>query len=280
MEADKGPRLEKFDVEVIHSVPPTEYVPQGKEEAIAELSVYVNWPEAANRAIIFASDVHGWENPLLRKIADKAAAAGFAGFVPDFFHGDPFVPRPGVGDERYFPWVDQWMKIHTAEGSVEECRSLMTELKRRGITSFGFSGFCWGARLAMVLDAVEELQAIVLLHPSLVKVEAMNGVRAHLAILAAEFDTSTPVETIKKYEAVLDSRPEVQSFVKIYQGTQHGWTVARPADEAARRAADEAHDDMLQWYKRHFQGPFLLSTGESALASHLPRDSRLDTLNS
>lgn len=98
----------------------------------------------------------------------------------------------------------------------------------------------------MLLDGVEELQAIVLLHPSLLKVEAMNskdvsitfpsdvsivdflksrtiaepagrhslstcaGVRAPLAILAAEFDSSTPVETIKMYEDVLDSRPEVR----------------------------------------------------------------------
>ncbi|BBN09261.1 carboxymethylenebutenolidase [Marchantia polymorpha subsp. ruderalis] len=263
MEAEKGPGPEELHVEVTHSILPAEYVPQGKEEAIAELSVYVNWPEAASRAIIFASDVHGWENPILRTIADKAAAAGFAAFVPDFFHGDPFVPRPGVGDMRYFPWVTEWLKLHTAEGSVEECRSLMTELKRRGITSFGLSGFCWGARLAMLLDGVEELQAIVLLHPSLLKVEAMNSVRAPLAILAAEFDSSTPVETIKMYEDVLDSRPEVQSFVKIYAGTEHGWTVAKPAGEAARRAADEAHHDMLEWYQKHFQSP--------ALASHLPR---------
>lgn len=46
----------------------------------------------------------GYEAPNLRKLADKVAVARFYVAVPDFFHGDPFVPETKT--------LPVWIKSH------------------------------------------------------------------------------------------------------------------------------------------------------------------------
>ncbi|XP_070011972.1 endo-1,3;1,4-beta-D-glucanase-like [Nicotiana tabacum] len=69
------------------------------------------------------------------------------------------------------------------------------------------------------------IQAAVLLHPSLVTVDDIKEVKAPIAILAAEIDPISPPELIKQLEEILSSKPKVDSFVKIFAGVEHGWTV-------------------------------------------------------
>ena len=41
---------------------------------------------------------------------------------------------------------------------------------------------------------------------------------------------------------------QIKSHVKIFPKVSHGWTVRYDvSDEAAVKAAEEAHQDMLQW---------------------------------
>lgn len=47
----------------------------------------------------------------LRKLADKITAAGFYVAVPDFLHGDPYVPNAGRT-------LQDWIKDHGTVGSV------------------------------------------------------------------------------------------------------------------------------------------------------------------
>lgn len=50
--------------------------------------------------------VNTWFIFLLRKIADKVAAAGFFVVAPDFFYGEPFVRENA---DKPFP---VWLKSH------------------------------------------------------------------------------------------------------------------------------------------------------------------------
>lgn len=54
---------------------------------------------------------------------------------------------------------------------------------------------------------------------------------------------------LSSYCSVLE---QVSSFVKIFPGTTHGWTVRYDVnDEPAVKKAEEAHNDMLEWFVKH-----------------------------
>ncbi|GKE44396.1 alpha/beta hydrolase fold protein, partial [Tanacetum coccineum] len=65
----------------------------GRIEEIGGLKSYTSGSLASKLAVVLIADIHGYEAPKLRLIADKVAAAGFHVVVPDFFYGDPYVPE-------------------------------------------------------------------------------------------------------------------------------------------------------------------------------------------
>ena len=47
---------------------------------------------------------------------------------------------------------------------------------------------------------------------------------------------------------------QVDSFVKIYPGVAHGWTVRYDEnDEVVVKNAEEAHDKMLEWLNKYLK---------------------------
>ena len=47
---------------------------------------------------------------------------------------------------------------------------------------------------------------------------------------------------------------QVDSFVKIFPGTEHGWTTRyKDEDEAAVKKAEESHLDMLNWFTKYIK---------------------------
>jgi len=217
----------------------------GGLETLQHLTAYVTGSPHAKTAVIFASDILGFETPNLRKLADKVAAAGYFVVVPDYFYGEPFIPESGEV-------VKDWLKRHGAEKGFEDSTKIIEVLKSRGISTIAAAGFCWGAKVVVELSKGEDLKAGILLHPSLVTVDDIKGVKAPLAILAAENDKVTPPELVEQFRAILSAKPEVDSFVKIYPGVAHGWTVRYSEnDEVAVKNAEEAHAKMLEWLNKY-----------------------------
>ncbi|OWM87165.1 endo-1,3;1,4-beta-D-glucanase-like isoform X2 [Punica granatum] len=215
----------------------------GSVTEIGGLKAYVCGPPDSKLAVLLISDIYGYEAPLLRKLADKVAAAGFHVVVPDFFHGDPYVPE---NSERPLP---VWIRYHGTDKGFEEAKPVIAALKSKGITALGAAGFCWGAKVVVELAKSDFIQSAVLLHPSLVTVDDIKEVKAPIAILGAEFDHMTPPELIKQFREVLLSKPELNCFVKLFPGVSHGWTVRYDeGDEKAVKNAEEAHADMLDWF--------------------------------
>ncbi|KAK9288760.1 hypothetical protein L1049_017224 [Liquidambar formosana] len=219
----------------------------GHVKQLGGLSTYVNCPPGSKNAILLVSDVFGYEAPNLRKLADKIAAAGFCVVVPDFLHGDPFVPANA--ETRPF---DAWRKAHEVGKIFEESKPVIEALKSSGVSSIGAAGFCWGAMVIVELAKHDYIQAAVLCHPSFVTLDDIKAVNVPTSVLGAEIDHITPVETIKQFEEVLAAKTEVDSFVKIFPGVKHGWTVRYDAeDPAAVKCAEEAHQDMLDWFVKY-----------------------------
>ncbi|XP_073122146.1 endo-1,3;1,4-beta-D-glucanase-like [Henckelia pumila] len=220
----------------------------GQVKELGGLSCYITGPADSKFSVVLISDVFGYEAPNLRKLADKVAAAGFYTVVPDFFGGDIYVPENA---ERP---ISVWIKDHGTDQGFEDAKPVIEALKSNGITKIAAAGFCWGAKVVVELAKHAYIQAGVLLHPSLVTVEDIQGVKVPLSILGAETDHLSPPELVKQFETALNAKPEINSFVKIFPGVAHGWSVRyKEEDEHSVKSAEEAHSDMLDWFTKHLK---------------------------
>ncbi|KAL8148963.1 endo-1,3;1,4-beta-D-glucanase-like [Apium graveolens] len=212
---------------------------------LAGLKAYVSGSSNSKQAILLVSDVYGYESPNLRKLADKVANAGFYVVVPDFMHGEPYDP-----DNVEKP-IPVWLNTHNTDRGCEDAKPAIAALKSQGITTIGAAGFCWGAKVVVELTKSSHIQAAVLLHPSLTTLDDIKDVKVPMAILGAEIDKNSPPELMRQFGEILTST-KVKSFVKIFPGVAHGWTVRYKAeDEFAVKSAEEAHQDMLNWFLAH-----------------------------
>ncbi|WJZ90190.1 hypothetical protein VitviT2T_009353 [Vitis vinifera] len=210
---------------------------------IGGLKAYVSGPSDSKLAILLISDVYGYEAPNLRNLADKVAGAGFYVVVPDFFYGDPFLPETNI---------PVWIKAHGTDKGFEDAKPIIAELRSKGINAIGAAGFCWGAKVAVELSKAGHIQAAVLLHPSFVTVDDIKEVKAPIAILGAEIDQYSPPKLLKQFEEVLSTKPEVNGYVKIFPGVDHGWSVRyKVEDEEAVKQANEAHQNMMDWFTQY-----------------------------
>ncbi|KAI5075336.1 hypothetical protein GOP47_0009412 [Adiantum capillus-veneris] len=228
--------------------PPCQHACTGSEESFGPFFSYLSHPSSATptAAVILVSDVFGFESPLLRKLADKIASSlGYLVVVPDYFNKDPFSASARVP-------VEEWKKTHEPMDFVEGTISIVETLKNKGIFSTGAVGFCWGAKVVVELAKRDYLKVAVLCHPSFASVDDFKDVKTPIAILAAETDRFSPPDVVMQYQEILESRNEVQSFVKIYPGTSHGWVIRYNIDDAREvEKAEEAHDNIFEWLKMY-----------------------------
>ncbi|KAA8548571.1 hypothetical protein F0562_000162 [Nyssa sinensis] len=220
----------------------------GHVEEFGGLKCYISGSPDFHFAVLLISDVYGYEAPNLRKLADKVAAAGFYVVVPDFLYGDPYDP------ENAEKPIAVWLKEHGPDKGFEDAKPVIEALKRKGVSKIGAAGFCWGAKVVVELSKYAYIEAAVLLHPSFVTVEDIQGVKVPMSILGAEIDKFSPPELLKQFEGVLNAKPQVDGFVKIFPGVAHGWTVRhKDEDEVAVKCAGEAHQDMLGWFAKYLK---------------------------
>ncbi|XP_078149172.1 endo-1,3;1,4-beta-D-glucanase-like isoform X1 [Carex rostrata] len=201
--------------------------------------------DSSKPAILLVSDIFGFEAPNLRALADKLAESGYYVVVPDFFYGDPMSPN----DTSQF---QTWLKRHGTAKGFEDAKLVIQALKEKCVSAIGAAGFCWGGKVAVELAKSYDIKAAVLLHPALVTVDDIKEVKIPISILAAELDQTTPPALVKQFEEILSTKPEVPSYVKIFPGVEHGWTVRyNVTDKVAVKKAEEAHKKMRQWFDKY-----------------------------
>lgn len=211
------------------------------------LKAYVAGSAESKAAVILVSDVFGFEAPKLRKIADNVALSGYLVVVPDFLHGDPF--DPSNPNNRAM-----WLQAHSPQKAFEEAKPAIAALKEKGVATVGAAGYCWGAKVVVELAKVHEIQAAVLLHPSLLTVDDIKEVKCPISILGAEIDKTSPPELLKEFEQILSANSGIDHFVKIFPGVAHGWAVRYSDDDvAAVRSAAEALHDMTHWFNKYLK---------------------------
>ncbi|XP_061999044.1 uncharacterized protein LOC133716350 [Rosa rugosa] len=135
----------------------------------------------------------------------------------------------------------------------EDAKRVIAALKNKGVSGIGAVGFCWGGKVVAELSKGYYTKAAVLLHPSRVTLDDIKEIKTPIAILAAQFDNSTAPELVKQFKEVLSTN-KIDNFVKIFPGVSHGWTVRYKDDNVtAVKSANEAHQDMLDWFTKYVQ---------------------------
>ncbi|XP_020227960.1 endo-1,3;1,4-beta-D-glucanase [Cajanus cajan] len=220
----------------------------GHVDKVAGVDSYFTGSPHSKLAVLMVADVFGYEAPSLRKLADKVAAAGYYVVVPDFFDGEPFNPQ---NPNRPLP---AWIKDHGADKGFEAAKPIIEALKSKGVSAIAAVGFCWGAKVVVELAKSKLIQTGVLLHPSFVSVDDIKSVDIPISILGAEIDQISPPELVKQFEQILAAKSGVASFVKIFPKVSHGWTVRYNTEDAeAVKAAEEAHQELLDWLAKHLK---------------------------
>ncbi|KAI5018449.1 hypothetical protein ZWY2020_043337 [Hordeum vulgare] len=221
------------------------------------LQAYVTGSRGSTRAIVLASDYFGFEAPKLRKIADQVAEDGYLVVVPDLLHGDPFSADAKIS-------FQDWLKTHSPVVAAEKTKVLIAALKKQGVSEVGVGGYCWGAKVAVELSKSEEIQVVVISHPSQVTVDDMKEVKHPIEILGAELDQASPPPIVHQFEQALDQNNKIDRFVKIFPGVAHGFACRYDANDAfAVKTAEEARADMLSWFNKYLKKHQELSLHES-----------------
>ncbi|XP_058726690.1 endo-1,3;1,4-beta-D-glucanase-like [Vicia villosa] len=182
-----------------------------------------------------------------KTFTDKLSTSGFLVVVPDLLYGDYFdIDNPQFDRAA-------WINVHGTDKGSEDTKPLIAALKSKGVTSIGAAGFCWGGVVVTKLGVSNDfIQAAVILHPGPITDKEFNDIRVPIAFLGAEIDEIFPKEKLKQVEELLSAKAEIESLVKLYPGTTHGWsTKYNVEDEVAVKNAEEAHEDVLNWFIKY-----------------------------
>ncbi|KAF7813746.1 endo-1,3-1,4-beta-D-glucanase [Senna tora] len=263
---------------------------RGHVEKVGGLDSYVSGAPDSKLAVLLISGISGYESPLLRKVADKLANAGYYAVVPDFFYGDPWNPE---NPDRPIPI---WKKDHQPDKTVEDAKHIIESVKGKGVSSVGAAGSVGvlylipkkfiiefadmyipvltdadilspSGKIAVALAKPGLTKAVVLLHAGDVTVDSIKGPSS---VPTHSLNASAALSNVLKFQLLylqeswilfvllnvlnntnmpLAAKPEVDSFVKLFPGAAHGWTVRYNEDDPeAVKAAEEAHQDMLNWF--------------------------------
>ncbi|KAH8998162.1 chlorocatechol-degradation protein [Lactarius akahatsu] len=148
--------------------------------------------------------------------------------------------------------INKWFPKHTAGHTGKRVRTVIEELKSKGITVFGATGFCYGARLVFDLAFENIIRVSVVSHPSLLKPEDLDTYltksKAPLLINSCEIDAQFP----KEFAATTDEK-----FAKFepgykrtyWAGCSHGFAVrGDPKNPVVVAAKEGAFKASVEWF--------------------------------
>jgi len=230
-----------------------EGTPEGTYEEIKGIKTYVATPKTdypKDKAILYLTDVFGIELPNNRLLADDFARNGFKVYVPDLFEGDPVEEdalKPGGNFD-----LAKWFPKHTSDHTGKRVRTVVEELKSKGVTVFGATGYCYGARLVFDLAFDNIISVSVVSHPSLLNPEDLDTYlaksKAPLLVNSCENDSRFP----KEFAETTDEKfaKYEHGYKRTYwEGCSHGFAVrGDPKIPAVAAGKEGAFKASVEWF--------------------------------
>ncbi|TCD70369.1 hypothetical protein EIP91_003721 [Steccherinum ochraceum] len=218
--------------------------PEGKWEKIGGVDCYVATPTVdypKDKVLLFLTDVFGPQLINIRLLADDFARNGFKTVVPDMFEGDAVSPDAlETGKVDFAAWFGKHGPA-TAHPLVDK---VITALKESGVTTFGTTGYCYGARIGFDL-AYQGITAVtVVAHPSFLQApadfEKYSQTKVPLLINSCTVDQQFPLDAQAKADEVLGGGKFAPGYVRNYwDGCTHGFAVRGDLSDPKVKAGKE-----------------------------------------
>ncbi|KAJ3287157.1 hypothetical protein HK104_008729 [Borealophlyctis nickersoniae] len=217
--------------------------PKGTLERVGTLECYIARPPhdtatapPPTKAIIFCTDLfgHSWINNQLT--ADKLAKGGYLVVVPDLFNGDPYD--------------------HSPTTQLPLLTNLITTLKTtHTISKFAATGYCYGAKPAMMLAAHQPtlINAVGIYHPSFMSTADFEGCKVPIYVGHAGNDhTFSRAQRIKAEKTLKENKQVTAYEVVDYEGMEHGFAVRGDLkDPKVREARERVTSETQRFFDLH-----------------------------
>ncbi|KAK0457847.1 uncharacterized protein EV420DRAFT_1764770 [Desarmillaria tabescens] len=209
-----------------------EGTPTGTLEQIGGVDRYVATPAGdypKNKVILLLTDVFG-----IPLVNNKT-------IIPDLFFGDP-IPAHAMEPAHLFD-RDGWVAAHGPAQTRPPLDKVTAALKETGVTDFGASGYCFGARYVFDLAFDGIISVSVISHPSRLAFpedfeKYANDVKAPLLINSCEIDQGLPLEIHDKVDQVF-SKFESGYKREYFEGCKHGFAVRGDLSDPKVKAGKE-----------------------------------------
>jgi len=227
----------------------------GTIETIAGVPTYVSKPAgeyAKHKAVIIITDIFGMPFLNNKLLADGFAENGFQTYMPDIFDNDPAPENFPAG------WsLQAWFAKHPDDKTWPPLRAVLKALKEQGITTFGATGYCFGAKNVVELAIEGEIAAGAIAHPARLELPtdlerlAASGSKAKILINSCEFDSSFASEAQAKADELLGDGKYQAGYKRAHwEGCSHGFAVrgnmSNPKIKAGKEGAFKATVELFQ----------------------------------
>ena len=235
---------------------PLEYTPVGTEGTVHELPCYTVGSGAT--AVVFVTDVFGWQYVNSRHLADYIANNGpFTVYTPDVL-GTPIsiAAAETLGKAAVIPW----MAFHSATSTIPPIRKFTSALRGQHQRVLAI-GICYGASHVcdMLVDGTIDAGSIT--HSAETSDKYPKEISRPVQFNCAESDDFFPDKTRDEWEKGLKERGVDATFI-VYPGTEHGFctrakggawnkTTEKGADENTAEQQKKCHQNIVAFLNKH-----------------------------
>jgi len=151
-----------------------------------------------------------------------------------------------------------WFPKHQSEQVRKPLDAVIAALKADGVTRFGATGYCFGARYVFDLAFEDVIYVAVIAHPSLLKIpddleKYRTTAKAPLLINSCTMDNQFPPEAQVIADEILGGGKFAPGYVREdWEGCAHGFAVRGDISDPKVKAGKEgAFEKSVAFIKSH-----------------------------
>jgi dienelactone hydrolase len=235
-----------------------EYVAQGQKLTLNSMDVYSVGPVTASRVLVVVYDIFGFHYNNFELADVVAASKGWRVLVPDLFRGAPW-PACHFPPRGKAQCADFSNFLSTQANSVDRCldvKSLIASVASEHPQSDGQGfcyvlGFCWGAKVASLVNDYPGVRAIAGAHPSFLgATDALDVAVPTLWLPTVDDDLTDYVDGLK---AGRGTQRGLVTIDEAFRDMFHGFLAARGdrTHEFQRQRASDAIKTIVAFFGRH-----------------------------